>query len=467
MATSARKIGTMLDVFCGVGGLSLGFEAAGLEPALAIDLGERQARIYAKNRPACPVLVGDCRRFRPSDIRSAFGKGVDVVIGGVPSEPFSTARGSLSSALFGSQAGDGRRTLISQALQLVDVFKPRAFAFENVWRAADSTEWKRAAQLAKRKGWSVAIWKLNAADYGVPQMRRRAFLVGVRGTSLPDPPAKLPAMTAKAALLGLGDPRVGGADSLHVPFPPPPQSVIRRAQGLSARRMTLTQGDGYPDRTHWIAREDRATPAHVSSGRPLHWTMRYLTAREIARLQQFPDSYELDVSPSQARRLLGDAVPVGLGEAVAKALLGTVRKSLSCPAQPIADLLSPLLDSSENRVDDAVAVALAKAETKAERFVLGVVAQPGDGMTAEQVRSAAHRFLADVRKLRADGKAVRSGAVRVLESGLLPGNAKIGSSEVLAGSWVLGLRIVDDALWDGISSGKITGFDLGQSDAES
>ena len=316
-----------IDIFCGPGALSLGWEKAGSDPALGVDIVEHAAHTYAANRPGTPTLWADVAKLDPAEVRRHIGK-VDAITGGVPCEPFSKAWSDKD-----AQRADPRRNLIKTALKWVEAFQPRVFVFENVAPAAKSPQWLAAKRAMERSGYGVAFWKLVASDYGVPQARRRVFFVGVKGTDSEDltpPEPTTPgdkAKTAKQAIGDLGEPSEGGRDPLHRP-PPPLNEKARRAAAQVKPGQSLGKASNWIWNANRVIAPDEPAPTITASGRHMHWNKkRWLTNRELARLDSIPDSYKFPVPASMARSMLGDIVPVGLAAAVAKRALSFVTKA--------------------------------------------------------------------------------------------------------------------------------------------
>lgn len=320
----------VVDVFCGMGALSLGFESSGCAPALGMEKEPAQAATYAANRPSAPVALGDCTGYDPAELRKALGQ-VAGIVGGVPCEPFSRARGRDASGT------DPRRDLIKYAVALVEAFKPRFFCFENVTAAVDHPNWKAAARAMSRAGYAIGIWRLAASDFGAATIRKRAFFVGSRGSGELEPPAaKGRARTVRDAFKGLGEPREGSTDHLHRPRGPMPASAIRAAaQAKPGAALRSVSGYHGPFGDKLLAFDEPAKTI-TSMGCVVHPSRkRFATAREYARIQGIPDKYKFPVTENQARSMLGDCVPVELGSAVAARLVRGVSKAAGDP-DPVA-----------------------------------------------------------------------------------------------------------------------------------
>ena len=209
ISRAARRLG-VVDLFCGAGGFSLGFQAAGCEILGAVDIDETAARTYAENfrslQPEAPpvVLSGDEGNVEDQlDLeRLALRRRPDILIGGPPCQGFSRlGRAKLNSLTEDGHTADPRNELYVRFLDAAALWKPLAVVMENVpgmlsiggRNVADDA----AADLAER-GYKVGYAALNAVWYGVPQYRERLFFIGIR-TDL-ERSASMPAATHFAAL---------------------------------------------------------------------------------------------------------------------------------------------------------------------------------------------------------------------------------------------------------------------------
>lgn len=313
-----------IDVFCGIGGLTLGFaKGGGCETAVAMEAEKYAARTFALNHPKTAVMFGDCRKFQPASMKEIVGK-IEGVVGGVPCEPFSRARRLDFSRT------DPRRNLINYALKLVAAFQPAFFCFENVWGAPTSPSWKKARARISKAGYSVNVWRLDASDHGSPQARKRAFLVGVRGyAGEVEPPASLPGKkkTVTDAWKGLGEPKEGG-DPMHPPMKEMPANVKNAIKMGKPGDGLANHVPGAGHYTAWLA-ADKPSRTVLTGRHLVHPSgKRWITAREAARIQEIPDDYKFATGEPGAWKLLGDCVPVSLGAAVCKKLLSYVTKAV-------------------------------------------------------------------------------------------------------------------------------------------
>lgn len=342
---------TVLDLFCGAGGLSLGFRRLGFLPLLAID-----------NNPA--ALETYKNFFGPHAIsfdlsESAELPKCDVIVGGPPCQGFSSAGMRRD--------GDHRNNLVSAFASIIATQRPRAFVFENVEGFLTAEDGGRVLDLLRpllEAGYRIHLRKINAANYGVPQHRKRVIGIGGLGW---DPTFPLPTHTAfgaPGALLHAKHlplaPTVMDAigDLPHPALGPPGNPVghfVRPLEGIDLVRaralepgMTMRdlpehlQHDSYRRRA--FRRVMDGTPSERRGGAPaglrrlrpdqpskaitggaraefLHpQADRNLTIRECARLQTFPDDFPFSGNSADQAQLIGNAVPPLLGEVIARTL---------------------------------------------------------------------------------------------------------------------------------------------------
>ena len=165
----------VLDLFCGCGGLSLGFEEAGYNVLLGIDIWEDALKTYAYNHKHSKTLCADMSTLRGEDVKDIIGdNSVDVIIGGPPCQGFSIAGKRI--------VNDDRNKLYKGFVRMVEYFKPKAFVMENVpniLSIGDGAVRETIINDFKSLGYTVETKVLTASDYGVPQNRRRAVFVGL------------------------------------------------------------------------------------------------------------------------------------------------------------------------------------------------------------------------------------------------------------------------------------------------
>ncbi|HVH73289.1 MAG TPA: DNA cytosine methyltransferase [Stellaceae bacterium] len=172
----------VLDLFCGAGGLSVGFDAAGYKIVGGIDNNEIAVKTFTNNIADAKGLIRDLRKSDFSDIKDFVGpSGVDIIIGGPACQGFSTS-GGLSRTR-GRDDKDPRNQLFVNYLEIVDLLRPSWILFENVPGLLLYDNGRVALEIARafrEIGYAVVPMILLAADFGVPQLRRRLVFVGNR-----------------------------------------------------------------------------------------------------------------------------------------------------------------------------------------------------------------------------------------------------------------------------------------------
>lgn len=392
MPTTRPKRLTAISLFTGIGGLDFGFEAAGFHTAAAVELDPAACRAIQKNRKWA-VLEGGIQDISSRKILKAAGLKVgeaDVLIGGPPCQPFSKSGYWKSGDAL--RLKDPRADTLTQYLRVLAETKPRAFLLENVPGLAFDSKSEGlqyllagidAVNRRARTNYKVHWRVLNAADYGVPQLRERVFLIGARdgkAFKFPEPsffPPELavdgrqPYRTAWDALGDLpadaDDPAlvVGGKWGDLLPSIPEGQNYLwhtprGRGKPLFGWRtrywsflLKLAK-----NRPSWTIQAQPGTAIG-----PFHWRNRRLTATELCRLQTFPEGLRFDGGRTEVQRLLGNAVPSLLTEILAweirQQLLGLPGKprklKLLPPArddQPDAEEVAPVPESYSSYLGD-------------------------------------------------------------------------------------------------------------------
>lgn len=339
---------TFLDLFCGAGGLSSGFARAGFDCALALDHNKAAVETHRLNFDA-PVERVDVTSF--ADFPTA-----DVVVGGPPCQGFSTA---------GLRAhGDKRNTLVGWYAETIARLKPKAFVFENVegfFTAEDGFHVFELLDPLIEAGYCLHVRKVNAANFGVPQHRKRVLVIGGLGweptfpspthSAFGAPGARLAARhlpltpTLAQALAGLPEPSAAAPGVPEDHYTPPLTGMdLERASRLmpgdtmrdlppelwheSYRRRAFRRVmDGTPTDKRGGApagirrlRSDEPCKAITGAARSefLHPSQqRYLTLRECARIQTFDDEFRFGGTSRERQQLIGNAVPPRLALAVA------------------------------------------------------------------------------------------------------------------------------------------------------
>lgn len=354
-----------LSFFSGAMGLDLGLERAGIGTRLACESDKWARRTIAENRPDIPVL-GDIWKYSPEEILAlagvSYGEEIDVVAGGPPCQAFSTA---------GSRRGfdDVRGNVFLHFLEIIKSLNPRYAVIENVRGllsmpvAESQAEWFRSetgidysakhgairlvSHFLREAGYSVSFNLYNSANFGTPQIRERVVIIASReGGAVPylspthsdDPSTGLPAWRT---LRDAFDELPAGERSF-IPFPESrlrfyrllkpgqywkhlPAELQREAMGKS---YDLGGGrTGFYRRVSW----DRPSPTLVTHpampatdlGHPEE--DRPLSVEEYKHIQQFPHDWRIEGGLQQQYKQIGNAVPLGLGEAIGRAIIAHAR----------------------------------------------------------------------------------------------------------------------------------------------
>lgn len=167
------------DLFAGAGGFGLGFEQAGFEVSLSLEIDAWACDTLRQNHPDMTIIRTDIRDFtNPQVIKAVSKTKPDIIIGGPPCQGFSIA-GPAQKDL-----KDPRNTLFKDFARWIEVLEPKSFVMENVkgLLSRKNSEGESVVEIMKRTfadlGYFVEVWSLNSAEYGVPQIRERIFIVG-------------------------------------------------------------------------------------------------------------------------------------------------------------------------------------------------------------------------------------------------------------------------------------------------
>lgn len=353
---------TLISLFSGALGLDLGFLAAGFDLRLANDIDLDSHNTVTHNYPMVPFIHKDFTKVSTKETLSIAGLGigdVDVLTGGPPCQPFSTA---------GKRRGlnDPRASPLKVFVRAIKEIKPRAFVMEEVTgllsarlkhvpiserngRVFRSEEekgsvFKVVLEMLRSTGYNFTYGVLNAADYGSPQIRRRVIFIGLREgvPELPEPThSNNPQMNLDCNRLepwntfwdatadlqgGMQNEAMGLSLSRaeYMAFIPPggywrhlPNKFIKDAMGGA-----YTSGGGkmgYYRRLNWDEPSPTvvASPAHKGTMFCHPEAQRLLTIEEYKRIQGFPDDWMIKGNMGAKYRLVGDAVPVHLSYAIA------------------------------------------------------------------------------------------------------------------------------------------------------
>jgi DNA (cytosine-5)-methyltransferase 1 len=364
-----------IDLFCGCGGISAGLREAGLEVVAGVDINKKYINSFSHNFPNASVITEDITKIPPKDFLKLIGKKkeeIQLIAGGPPCQGFSKNVPRSKRYL-----ADPRNLLIKSYLEYCEYIRPPILMMENVAEMKNGFDMAYTEEIEERLsqlGYSVKHVVLNAADYGVPQRRKRAFFlatVSSYGVVLPVP-------THSKTLLendlfgnqthvnvwdAIGDlPSIEhgqGFDEVKYTCKPMnnfqvvmrknmkvvKNHVARKLQPKMYERMAyLKAGEGNKELPEHLKTKGGYSGAygrltkemiaptitrwvfHPGSGRWGHPVdIRTITIRETARIQSFYDSFEFVGSYVDQAGQLGNAVPPLLAEIVAKSLLSTLK----------------------------------------------------------------------------------------------------------------------------------------------
>jgi len=340
---------TVLDLFSGAGGLSLGFAMAGFNVVLGIDIHKPSMETFLHNHKKTIGILGDIRKI-PDNLVLDLLKGIEVkvLMAGVPCQGFSLNNRKRN-------PNDPRNYLFWEFIRFVKLLKPDFLVLENVSGMKNTANGSFVEEIEKQiviageesgKKYRVEHRILNAADYGVPQIRKRLiFLASAKGYPIawPEPEFGTPKRPYRTVFDAIGDlpslqpgerknfyttqpqteyqklMREGSVVLLNHEAPKHPQSTIKKIKNTEPGKPI------YPRFTQRIRLGwDKPSPTQVAGGiRPQFQfghpsDPRGLTVRERARIQSFPDWYQFFGGIVQGRVQTGNAVPPLLAKAIAE-----------------------------------------------------------------------------------------------------------------------------------------------------
>lgn len=288
-----------VDLFCGCGGMSLGFEASGFNIVAGIDNWKAAIRVYEKNFDH-PIIEKDLMDVEgAAEVITEYTP--DLIIGGPPCQDFSTA---------GFQDESRGRAILSVCYsQIVSIVRPKYFVMENVATIRNTKSFQRAIANFRAAGYGLTQMVLDAAYCGVPQTRKRMFIVGALGASdgfLDEELKRNLAQKPMSIHDYLGD-SLGTDYYFRVP------TNYNRRGVFSVYEPSMT-----------IRAVDRPIPkgykGHPNDPVPVA-EARCLTPKERSYIQTFPESFQFVGGKSDINSMIGNAVPVNLAKYVGSALM--------------------------------------------------------------------------------------------------------------------------------------------------
>jgi DNA (cytosine-5)-methyltransferase 1 len=330
-AIQPTKAHGFVDLFCGAGGITCGLTAAGLTPIAAVEFVPIACDTHHRNFPACKLHRGEIEKFEPTRLLSERElKRISVVVGGPPCQGFSVAG-------FRDPA-DARNQLFHQFVRVVEEVQPPFFVMENVPGIVTLSQGAFFSAILKAFdaiGYQTSVSILEAAAYGVPQIRARAIFVGNRiGWKNPFPAELLTPSKYKPIESALGglpawetDPEINHEWTRHS------KDMIKRISKVPPG------GSLYPSFVDAWKRQYPGVPSMTikenHGGTHIHPHLdRVLSAREMARLQTFPDSFIFEGPMKKAMWQIGNAVPPRLATAIGHALMPSLNALAARKSDP-------------------------------------------------------------------------------------------------------------------------------------
>lgn len=345
-----QKKYNVIDLFCGAGGLSYGFEQAGYNIILGIDNDEFALKTFVANHKNAKGLCCDITSINyTSTIKNIIGnKDVDLIVGGPPCQGFSIA-GSRN-------FDDPRNKLYLSYIKLVEEIKPKAFIIENVPGIISLFKGEVKNNIINRfsqMGYKVSYKVLCASDYGVPQNRKRVIFVGILNSNqsfiFPDIDKEF--VTCKMALSDLPDltDELGEEVQKYKTKPLNDYQLLMRKNSNVVQNhiaaahsekikniiSLVPDGGNYKDlpveyknsrnfHVAWTRFNSNKPAPTIDTGHRHHFHYKHNrvpTVRECARLQSFPDHFIFYGNKTQQFRQVGNAVPPLMSQKIAENLL--------------------------------------------------------------------------------------------------------------------------------------------------
>lgn len=337
----------VIDLFSGAGGLSYGFESAGYNILLGIDNDKKALETFELNHSGAKSICGDITEVSyEKDIKPIIGnKKIDVIIGGPPCQGM-----SLSGP---RKFDDPRNKLYLSYIRLVSEIKPKAFVIENVPGLVGLFGGQIKDNIIQKftdMGYNIQYKILCAADYGVPQNRKRVVFVGIKEGNFDYPQPDPDKVTCSMALSDL-PPLIDELGEETMEYSSEPQNEYQKLMRRNSCKVKnhiaashsekvkniislVPDGGNYKDlpeelknsrnfHVAWTRFASNKPAPTIDTGHRHHFHYKYNrvpTVRECARLQSFPDDFIFLGNKTQQFRQVGNAVPPLLAQAIAEQL---------------------------------------------------------------------------------------------------------------------------------------------------
>jgi len=340
---SSKKY-NIIDLFCGAGGLSYGFEKAGYNVLLGIDNDSMALKTFELNHKDSRSICGDITQISYEDIKKLIGNAkVDVIVGGPPCQGM-----SLSGP---RKFEDPRNRLYLSFIRLVREMQPKAFVIENVPGLVTLFGGEIKNSIIKEfesMGYKIQYKILCSHDYGVPQSRRRVVFVGCKNGNYEYPTADMKQVTCEEALSDL-PPLIDTIGEEDVAYQTEPKNEYQKTMRKNSKRVKnhiaachsenvqktialIPPGGNYKSlpkgyestrnfHVAWTRFPDNRPAPTIDTGHRHHFHYKYNrvpTVRECARIQSFPDDFIFLGNKTQQFRQVGNAVPPLMAKRIAE-----------------------------------------------------------------------------------------------------------------------------------------------------
>ncbi len=310
----------VIDLFCGAGGFSRGFQDAGFNVALGLDNDSACGKSYKTNFPNAIVIVEDVKDVNGHDIAYLVGKDYDIIIGSPPCEPFTGANPNREVSPLDRLYKDPLGKLTLEFIRIVGELKPKIFIMENVPAILEEEIKSSLLEEFKYAGYDKVYFNvLNAEKYGTPSKRKRVFISNVLIN--PKPVGKV--VTVMEALANLPHPLASNIPN-HEYVPLSDKRLKRIARIKPGKALYYYQGASKTIPTIIRLNPHEIAPTVLGSSRFIHpFEDRLLTVREQARLMGYPDDHIFYGGKDQQFNQVGESVPPPLSYAIARFLIET------------------------------------------------------------------------------------------------------------------------------------------------
>ena len=332
---------TFIDLFCGCGGLSYGLEMAGHHCLLGVDMEPSAIDSFKRNHPQAEAWNGDIKKLDARTLKKLIGtNSVDMVVGGPPCQGFSTVgKGEVA---------DDRNQLFREFVRVVKLTSPKVVLFENVTGLVakkNAPVLKQIFSLFEKLGYTMEARVLSAEEYGVPEVRRRTIIMGVKGRECQFPkPTHGTRGTKKVVTVREAFKTLKALDGKVYNHDPKKAEVKKLADRERLKFIPAGSGIRYrEDEKQYLPKKlwfdvnwnelregrfrqtrlqrlpwDKPSPTILTARTSYYHPQepRFLTPREAAACQGFPNDFIFEGSQTAQFRQIGNAVPPLLGKAL-------------------------------------------------------------------------------------------------------------------------------------------------------